>query len=816
MSRLHKILQQRMVFLDGAFGTELQKRGLSQGDIPELWNVTHSGIITEIHESYIEAGSDIINTNTFGGNRLKLQELGLADRIIELNEAAVKNARKAAGKDVLIAGSIGPTGVFLAPFGPLSFEEMYAVYKEQVEILVNSGVDIINFETMVDIGELRAAVLAAFDVCKLPVFASLTFDQNGRTLTGSDAVTSFNILQGLGVEFVGTNCGMGPKDMFNVLKGIREHVDTGLVIQANAGLPIIQNGKTVFSMQEEEYVEHVKHLLELGVSVLGGCCGTTPEFIKSLTKNFKGKKPVDFIKPKDVIRLSSTSKTVSAGEGERFLSIGEKINPSASKKLRLEIQSGSLSYVKELAKKQQDCGAGALDVNMGTSGIDEKEMIVRAVKELTALVNTPLCVDSTRSDAVEEAVKVYPGRALINSITGEKEKIDSILPIMKRYGAYAILLPLDEKGIPETLEARKEIIVRILKAAEKAGVPKNRFIVDCLVMTISAAQPLVKLSLDTVRMVKEEFGLPTTAGLSNVSFGLPARSIINGNFLAMLIAYGLDSAIVNAENDIIRAAISSAEIVTGRDKNASAFIEKYRDAGSLVLAHQDTLGENIAGTHTGNNTQSPDESGKYDPLFYAILIGDSENIVELIKSHLNSGKKPLETVNSFMIPAIVEVGKRYDRRDYFLPQLIMSAETMKKGFQYLEPMLKEDAHSSLGKILLATVKGDVHDIGKNIVAIMLSNNGFNVIDMGKDVSSDEILKKAITEKADVIGLSALMTTTMEEMGRFMKLLEREGLKIPVMIGGAVVNDDYAKSIGAHYSKDAVQAVEVAKSLITRN
>jgi 5-methyltetrahydrofolate--homocysteine methyltransferase len=810
MHKLKELVKKRVVFLDGAFGTELQKRGLGQGDIPELWNVTKPEIIKEVHQSYIDAGSDIINTNTFGANRIKLKELGLDARLIELNEAAVKNASDTAGGKAMIAGSIGPTGVFLEPFGPVSFMQMYQIYKEQVEVLVKSGVDIINFETMVDIGELRAAVLAAFDTCNLPVFANMTFDQSGRSLTGSDVETAFNILQGLGCEFVGTNCGMGPDIMAGMLSGVRDNIHARLVLQANAGLPVIKDGKTVFNMNEEEYIKHASKFMDYGVSVIGGCCGTTPDFIRMLVKVFKDKKPEEFSE-NGYIKLSSPSKTITAGFDKPFLKVAEKINPSASKKLKLEVQQGKLLFAKELAKRQEEKGAHVLDVNMGTSGIDEKEMIVKCVKELTSLVQIPLCIDSTRSEAIEEAVKIYPGRVLINSISGEQEKMDAILPVMKRYGCYAILLPINESGIPEKVEERKKIILKVVEEAKKYGIPKSRFIVDALIMTVSAAQPLVVKSLETAYMAKNELNMAVTGGLSNVSFGLPSRDLINSNFLSMMIASGLDSAILNVENDFINTAIDACNVITGRDKNSSAYIGNYKDAGKFNLVTGDVAAVKQS---DDKNQGGPEQKNEVkDKLYNSILNGDSENVCAFVENCLAAKEEALDIVNKRMIPAIVEVGKRYDTKEYFLPQLLMSAEAMKKGFSVLEPLLKLGAKTSLGKIVLATVKGDVHDIGKNIVAIMLSNHGFEVVDLGKDIASDVILNEAIKQGASIIGLSALMTTTMEEMGRFMDLKNKNNVDIPVMVGGAVVTDDYAKKIGAHYSKDAVRAVEKAKELV---
>lgn len=812
---IQELTDQRLVFLDGAMGTMLQKKGLPPGYCPELWNIEKIENIISVHLEYIAAGADIINTNTFGGNRIKLKEYHIEDQIVKINQKGIEaalRAREKAKKDVFISASIGPTGEFIQPMGKLTLEQMASIYEEQIKILVDAGADILNFETMIDIQELRIAVLVAKSLTHLPIIANLTFTENGRTLTGSDPLSAFNILQGIDVDFVGTNCGMGPADMAQLLKGINRFIHKKIVIQANAGIPKMIDGKTVFTCSVHNYVQEVEAAIQEGVNIVGGCCGTTPEFIQALRSRFENS-PFKKIKTPEKVEicLSSPIQTVVISREGPFCKIGEKINPSALKKIADAIRKKDVSAIIETAKAQEQAGASVLDVNFGLADSNEKESFRLFIPELASAVKTPLCIDTTDSLALENALFLYGGRALINSISGEEEKMEKILPLMKKYGSYAIFLPLDERGIPETVEERMQIIEKLLKKAQVYGLGKDRFLVDALVMTISAAPHLAKVSLQTIQEAYQRYGLLSTCGLSNVSFGLPGRNAINTSFLSMLMGYGLDSAILNPQDELITIFIDACQVLTERDKNASIFVEKYKTVKNFFQSQK----ENLSSPVSLSNTLSFKKAGNTieEEIYNAVLEGEKNKIVPHLEkaiTHFSAQK----ILNDYMIPAITAVGELYDKRIYFLPQLLLSAETMKIGLSYLEPFLRKETASYKAILVAATVKGDIHDIGKNIVCIMLENHGFKVIDLGKDVPKETILQKAIENQANIILLSALMTTTMVEMEYFMQYMKEKGYNIPVMVGGAVVNQEYANKIGAFYSKDAVGAVELANQIIS--
>lgn len=808
-----KLTDKKILFLDGAMGTLLQKKGLKAGECPELWNIDKPENIIDVHLQYIKAGVDIINTNTFGANRIKLKEYKLEGRLEEINRAAVlaaKQARKISGKKVFISGSIGPTGEFLKPMGNLSFEEMFEVYSEQVKALAGAGADVINFETMVDLGELRAAVLAAKSVCSLPVFANLTFTESGRTLTGSDPLSAFNTLEGIGADFVGTNCGLGPNDIAKLIQGINRHIGAKIVIQANAGIPKLIDGKTVFTCSCHDYVNQLEAIVSEGVNIIGGCCGTTPEYIQEVIARFKARKPKQAYSEKPAsLKISSPSKTALIERAAPFCRIGEKVNPSALKKVANDLKTGSIAGIKEAIRDQEQAGADILDINLGLGGSNEKASFSRIIPELVSFTQLPLCIDTTDSDALEEALRLYPGRALINSISGEAERMDRVLLLMKKYGSYAILLPLDEKGIPDNTPDRMKIIKKVLKEAKKYGLSEARFIVDALVMTVSAAPQMARLSLETVERAYREFGLLSTCGLSNVSFGLPGRNAVNASFLSMLIGYGMDAAILNPQDELMNTMIDSGNILAGRDPSAGRFVKKYQLVKNFFKAERNQAGEPVSNSSVIIEKKEATLEGK---LYNTVVEGNKADVKGLLEEAVKKYKAQ-EILNQFMIPAITYVGSLYDKKVYFLPQLMLSAETMKEGLNFLEPYLKEETTDYKAKMIIATVKGDIHDIGKNIVSIMLENHGFKVYDLGKDVSKETILEKALEYKADIICLSALMTTTMSEMGKFSDYLKEKKQNIPLMIGGAVVNADYANQIGAFYSKDAVEAVEVAGKIM---
>lgn len=814
-----KTLNERILFLDGAMGTMLQKKGLLAGECPETWNYEKQDKLIEVHKEYINAGSDIINTNTFGGNSYKLEEYDLQDKLEFINQKGVEAALKARDelkKDIFIAASIGPTGQFLAPMGEVSFEKMFEVYYTQVKALANAGADLINFETMVDIAELRIAVLAAKEACNLPVLGSLTFTESGRTLTGSDILSGFNILEGINVDVLGMNCGMGPSDMAGILKGVNEYISKPIVVQANAGIPQLIDGKTCFTCSVPQYIKELELMVTEGVNIVGGCCGTTPEFIKEVANHFKNSSPkkINALK-NNSIKISSPSQTVLIGKDQLFCRIGEKINPSALKKVANDIKTKSCSGIKEVAKDQEKAGAHILDINMGLGGSNEAESFKRVIPELLATTRLPFCIDTTDATAMEEALKIYPGRALINSISGEAERIEAVLPLMAKYGSYAILLPLNEEGIPNNVEKRLEIIENILKIAKNDfNISSDRFLIDALIMTVSAAPDFAQCSLDTVKAVYEKLGLFSTCGLSNISFGLPGRNAINSAFLSMLIGYGMDSAILNPQDDLLNICIDASDVLTKRDLNAGNFVKKHKAVKNFFKGNNNstaTSSESTSSPESTQNTPKKNESNE-DKTYNAVIDGEKEKISTLLEDLIKKYKAQ-EILNKFMIPAITKVGELYDQKVYFLPQLMLSAETMKTGMQFLEPYLKQEVSEHKAIIVIATVKGDIHDIGKNIVSIILENYGFKVHDIGKDVSKEVILEKALEYNADIICLSALMTTTMVEMEHFITYMKENDKDIPVMVGGAVVNNDYAEKIGAYYSSDAVDAVEVANKII---
>jgi len=798
--------QKRIIFLDGAMGTMLQSRGLLPGELPERWNIERQDDIVNIHMEYINAGADIINTNTFGGNFFKLKEYGLEEKVDLINRKGVEAAliaRERAKKDVWISASIGPTGKVLITDN-VSFEEMYDVYYKQIKACLDA--DIINFETATDIAELRIAVLAAKDACKKPIIANLTFTDNGRTLTGQDVITGFNILEGLGVDFVGTNCGMGPDDMANILRGVNDVIEARIAVQANAGIPKLIDGKTVFTCAPDEYVDYLRPIVEAGVNIVGGCCGTTPTYIKKIVERYKDYRPKQVL-TKNIIKLSSTTKTVIISRENEFCKIGEKINPSALKKVADDIRAKSTTNIKEIARQQEENGAMVLDINLGLGGTNEKESFERVIPEISSSTTLPLVIDTTDKHALESALRLYPGRALINSVSGEEERLSYVLPLMKRYGAYSILLPLDENGIPDNVEARMRIIETVLSEAKKHGIEKNRFIVDVLVMTVSAAPDFIGLSIRTAIESYKRFGLLSIAGLSNVSFGLPARPSINSSFLAMLMGAGLDAAILNPQDKLLNITIDASNVLTGRDKNGINYIKKYQGIKDF-FDNKEVIKEKVSNIELR-------VSGEIKDLIYnSIVTGNKDEVLRLLRDNIDKYDSQ-DIVNNLLIPAINYVGDLYEKKVYFLPQLIMSADAMKSAMKFLEPYLAKGTTQKRGTIILATVKGDIHDIGKNIVAIMLSNYGFNVIDLGKDVSKETILDAAIREKADIIGLSALMTTTMIEMENFINYMKDKNVDLPVMVGGAVLNKEYADKIGAYYSKDGAEAVKVALGIMDK-
>lgn len=790
----------RIVLLDGATGTELQKRNMPKGVCPEQWVIDHPEVILEVQNLYVEAGSDIIYTCTFGGNRIKLGEFGLEDSVVGFNKQLAVLARQAAGGKALVAGDLAPTGKMIAPIGEFPFEDCISVYKEQVSGLLAGGVDLFVIETMMDIQEARAALIAVKESCELPVLVTMTFDQGQRTLTGTDPVTALITLQSLGADVVGCNCSTGPAEMAALISMMQPYARVPLLAKPNAGLPKLVGGVTVFDMDPAEFSGYAETLIQAGAGLLGGCCGTSPEYIRGLKNKTADKKSRPISCP-SYSALTSARKTVFFGSTLPVKVVGERINPTGKKKLQQELKEGASHEVRRLAMEQTESGAEILDVNVGMPGIDEQKTMVDITELLSNFTDAPLCLDSSSPGVLEAALRAYPGRALINSISLEKAKIEKLLPVAAKYGAMFILLPVSDEGVPESNQKRREIVEEVFQKSGEYGFRKEDIVVDGLVMTVSSNQNAALETLNQIEWCARDFGSPSIVGLSNISFGLPERSWVNGAFLAMAISRGLTLAIANPSSEMLMGIKMASDVLTIRDRDSQKYIEYFS------RFHKDSS-EPVASVELKSTREK---------IYRAVVRGEKEAIGALIDQALQEQVPPGEIVDGFMIPAINEVGNLYDAKKYFLPQLIRSAETMKTGFDKIEPLLtvnnKNDGPGA-AKVILATVKGDVHDIGKNIVGLMLKNYGFLVHDLGKDVSAQRIVAEAKKIGAEIIGLSALMTTTMTEMREVIEQARHEALTCKIMIGGAVVNAEYAREIGADgYAKDAYEAVKLAQKLL---
>lgn len=816
---LYTMIQQRPVILDGATGSNLQKVGMKPGVCPEEWILENEDKLIALQRAFVEAGTNILYAPTFSGNRIKLEEYGLADRAEEINKRLVDLSKKAAGDNALVAGDMTMTGVALEPVGPMKLEELIDIYKEQAKYLLEAGVDLFVVETMMSLAETRAAVIAVKEVCDLPVIASLTFQEDGRTLYGTDPITAVVVLQSIGADVIGVNCSTGPKEMLPIIRKMKEYADVPILAKPNAGLPVLQDGVTVYPMLPEEFASWGPEFVEAGVGLIGGCCGTTPDHIRMLAQKVSGlttKAPCN----EHPIMLASERKSQEIDLDGKFLVIGERINPTGKKKLQEELRAGKLNLVEEMAEQQEEMGAHILDINMGTNGIDEKEMMLKTISKVTMVSSLPLCIDTSYVEVMEAALRAYPGRALINSISLEKEKVEKLLPLAKKYGAMFILLPLSDKGLPKSLEEKKAIINEVLEKAQALGISKNQIIVDGLVTTVGANKNAALETLETIRYCKEDLKLCTTMGLSNISFGLPERPYVNGAFAAMAIASGLTMAIANPSNQLLMGISFASDLLRNKEGSDVAYIEQIQrmaplKEAALVKAAQNTGNGTVQKNEQKTAVPGKESDKKKNPVFEAVLKGNKDGIVDLVKTELAAGIKPGEILDDILIPAINEVGTLFDKQIYFLPQLISSANTMEQAVEYLEPLLKEGGtNEKMPTIIIATVEGDIHDIGKNLVALMLRNYGYEVIDLGKDVPADKIIEAAKEHNASIIVLSALMTTTMMRMKDTIALKEKEKLDVKVMIGGAVTTQSFADEIGADgYSKDAADAVRLAKKLL---
>ena len=806
-------LNKGAIVLDGATGTNLMAAGMPIGVCPEAWVMEHQDVLYDLQSAYVKAGTNIVYAPTFTGNRIKLEEYGLEDRIEEINTELVRLSKRAVDGKALVAGDMTMTGKQLFPLGDLMFEELVDVYKEQASILDHAGADLFVVETMMSLQECRAAVIAIKEVSDLPIMVTLSYNEDGRTLFGTPPETAVVVLQSLGVDAIGINCSTGPMEMVELVEKMAQYSTVPILAKPNAGLPELEDDKTVYKMTPQEFADAAVALVNAGASIVGGCCGTTPEHIKALSDAVR-KLPIR--KPLERHRriLASERKNVEIDLDGGFIVVGERINPTGKKKLQAELKEGKLDLVRQMAMEQEENGAKILDINMGMNGIDEKEMMKSVIYEVSSTVDCPLCIDSSHVDVIEEALKIYPGRALINSISLESEKIEKLLPVAAKYGAMFILLPLSDEGLPKDAAEKHRIINTVYDKAMALGMAHEDIVVDGLVATIGANPDAAKECYETISYCKNDKKLPTICGLSNISFGLPERMYVNTAFLTMAICNGLTMAIANPSQELLMNAAFSSDMLLNRPDSDIAYIERMNMLAEKKAQYETVVvkkqPDSAAGDSTGTNA-----NGGNDAIFQAVLKGSKGSILDEVKKVIDAGKKPDEIINESLIPAINEVGELFNKKKYFLPQLIGSANTMKHAIDYLEPLLeKNDTGENMPTLVIATVEGDIHDIGKNLVVLMLKNYGYNVIDMGKDVPCEDIVNKAIEENAAVIGLSALMTTTMLRMKDVIELCKEKGCSSKVIIGGACITQSYADEIGADgYSKDAAECVKLVEKLL---
>jgi 5-methyltetrahydrofolate--homocysteine methyltransferase len=803
MNRARRALSSGDILIfDGATGTLLQQRGLPPGQSPELFGLDNPEAVKISHQDYIRAGAHAVTSNTFGGSRFKLPP---GTDVTALNRRMAEIAREAAGDHVLVAGSIGPTGKFVRPMGSLTLRDLVDAFAEQVRGLVQGGADLLIAETHFDLAEAKAMVLACHEVCDLPVAVSMTFEGTA-SLTGTPPLVFADTMRNLGVDVIGVNCGLGPAGMMEVVRQWLPRASMPFLVKPNAGLPRLEDDRTVFPMGPEEFAAETAKFVELGAKVLCGCCGTTPAHIAALARAVAGR---PWQRPEaDAASMAVTSRarTVAVGGGHPLAVIGERINPTGKPVLTAELQNGELAEAGRLAAEQTECGAAILDVNVGAPMVVEVEVLPRLVLDLIGRTNTPLCLDSNDIAALSAGLWAYPGSPLINSISGEPGRMEALGPLCRQMGAPFILLPLEGRKLPVTAAERLAIVERLVDKALGMGIPKHLIMVDALALTVSSKSEAALACFETIRHCRQAWGLPTCLGLSNISFGLPARELVNSTFLAMCMANGLAAVIANPNSARLRETAFAAEVLLARDPQAGRFIASY--AGWKPSGG--------AASGPAGNTGGPATSdGPTATLKQAVIKGDKAALPGMIEAALASGRAASEILNGELIPGILEVGEKYERKEYFLPQLLLSAETMRLGFERLKPLLADSGDGmSAGRIVMATVEGDIHDIGKNIVCLMLANNGFDVVDLGKDVPAERIVDEALTRNADVIGLSALMTTTMVRMSDTVRLRDEKGCRARVMVGGAVVTEAFAASIGADgYSLDAVGAVREATRLV---
>ena len=798
-----ELLESRIVFIDGATGTELQKHGMPAGVCPEKWIIDNPQAIQEIQKGYYEAGSDIVLAPTFTASRIKLKEYGLEDNLVDMNRQLVRLTREVAGKDKLVAGDISMTGQQLYPIGDLMFEELVDCYKEQVEAIISEGVDLFVVETMMSLQECRAAVLAIKESCDLPVIVSLTYNPDGKTLYGTSPDTAMIVLESMGVDCVGINCSSGPDTMIDLVQQMDSVANIPIMVKPNAGLPELENGKTVYKMTPEHFADACEDLYKAGAWLFGGCCGSTAAHIRAIYNRLHDK-PQHQIIHKELRVVTSERKNTWINLNGRFMVIGERINPTGKKKFQASLKEGSLSMVVDFAREQEEKGADILDVNMGMNGIDEKQMMIDSIYEVTSAVDLPLCLDTSHVDIMEAALRIYPGRALINSISAEPEKMRPLLKLAKKYGAMFIALPLSGAGLPRDFEEKKQHINTVLSAAKSIGLSKSDAVVDVLVQTVGAENTAGLQCFETIDYCKNELGIPTVCGLSNISFGMPNRPYVNTAYLTIALSRGLTMAIANPSQEMLMYCAAAADTLM----NKKGALEKY---ASLPVIETKTAEAAKLSTADINRGESIDSA-----VAECVIKGKKEQIIPEIQKLLDAGIEPQIIIEDHLIKGINVVGDLYDKKKYFLPQLIAGANAMEIGMKHIEPLITSKDGDVKATIVIATVEGDIHDIGKNLVALMLKNYGYNVIDLGKDVPAADIIDKAIEVDADIIGLSALMTTTMMRMDDVVRLAKEKKCRAQIIIGGACISETFKDEIHADgYSADAAECVKLVSNLMSR-
>ncbi len=802
MMNFKDLLGKQILFFDGGMGTLLQERGLQTGEIPETWNILHPEVIKQIHKDYLLAGSNMVSANTFGVNAFKCKNLAysveeLVTAGIRLTKEAIAEVKKenAAESDrpMFSVLDIGSIGKLLKPLGEITFDHAYETFREIIIAGDKAGADLILIETMSDSYEIKAAVLAAKENSRLPVVVTMIFDESGKLLTGGDVASVTAMLEGLGADAIGFNCGLGPEQMKKLLPQLTACCSLPVVINPNAGLPVVVNGQTVFDVEPDAFAESVKMLVEMGADVVGGCCGTTPAHIKRVVE-LCGK--MDIVPPTDKGMTVVSSYNHAVTFSRKPLIIGERINPTGKSKFKQALRDHDMEYIYKEGLVQEENGAHILDVNVGLPEIDEPQLMEEAVTGIQAIIDLPLQIDTSDTDAMERGLRYYNGKPMLNSVNGKKESMESVFPIAKKYGAVVVCLCLDESGIPETVEGRLKIAEKIMKTAASYGIPKKNLVMDALVLTISTGQDNANITLETLRRIRYELGLHTVLGVSNISFGLPERSRINTAFFTMAMNNGLSAGIVNPSSEPMMAAYYSFNALIGEDDQCMEYIAKASQ----------TADKPAAPAASKSSALTLDE---------AIIKGLSESAYEATVKLLEQNTDSLTIINEKLIPALDIVGKGFEEKKMFLPQLLMSADAAKASFAAIKTSLSKQGKNSesKGKIVIATVKGDIHDIGKNIVKTLLENYGFEMIDLGKDVDPEVVLKTVQEQNVRLVGLSALMTTTVVNMEATIRLLRESGVDCKVMVGGAVLTQEYADMIGADfYSRDAMGSVRYANDL----